>query len=146
MGFIRLTKDKRMTRKEPNLWLYGEEVIDKFWSPPTGSYGFVYLITNCINTKKYIGRKSFYRWRYRNNKKYQTGTNWRKYMGSSKDLKEDITQFGVKHFKREILELARSSYHLSYLETKYLFKNEVIESDKWYNHSILGKFYDFKLF
>lgn len=133
-------------RAKPNLWVYEKEVIDKFWTIPQNTYGFIYLITNCINNRKYIGRKSFYRNKFKRGNKYKIETNWRDYMGSSRDLKEDVAKFGIKNFQRKILELTVSSYNTSYLETKYLFINECIESDDYYNKSILGKFYSDKIF
>ena len=44
-------------------------------------------------------------------------------------------------FKREILEFAFKKKHLTYLETKYLFTNNVLENNEYINDNILGKFF-----
>ena len=56
-------------------------------------YGFVYITTNLINNKKYIGKRKI-----RNVKSDST------YLGSGKDLKKDIELYGAENFKRDILE------------------------------------------
>ena len=45
------------------------------------------------------------------------------------------------NFKREILEFAFNKKHLTYLETKYLFCNNVLENEEYINDNILGKFF-----
>ena len=39
------------------MWLYNNELIETI---PEGMVGFVYLITNLTNNRKYIGKKNFY--------------------------------------------------------------------------------------
>jgi hypothetical protein len=124
---------------------------------PENSIGFVYLIKNLINNKIYIGRKSLYS---NTNKKLtkkeiseQTGpgrkptkklvtkeSNWKVYMGSSKELLADVREHGEDNFSREILHLCYSKKQLTFYEINYQMKHDVLEVDS-YNDNILGKFY-----
>ena len=114
-------------------------------------FGFVYRITNLQTGKQYIGRKYFVQKR-----KPRTGTSkrrvtsesdWKKYYGSSPELKADVKQFGRENFKREILSLHESLGKVNYEETKQLFLNNVLQetledgSPKYYNSNILGRYY-----
>ena len=56
-------------------------------------YGFIYITTNHINGKKYIGQK-----------KYDKSGKWKKYLGSGLALKNAITKYGVENFSKEIIE------------------------------------------
>lgn len=56
--------------------------------------GFVYIITNTVSGKKYIGKKLF---KHRRNKKL-IESDWRKYYGSNEVLLED-----VKALRRECI-------------------------------------------
>ena len=68
-------------------------------------YGFVYRITNLQSGKQYIGRKYF--WQLRKprggGRRVKSESNWKKYYGSSDELKRDIKETGRDTFKREIL-------------------------------------------
>lgn len=106
--------------------------------------GFVYLITNLTNNKKYIGKKSF--WTRRKDPK--TGrrktkeSDWLKYFGSCDELKEDIKLIGKENFSRVILYLCPHKKSMSYYETYEQFKRNVLMSDEYYNTNIEGKFFD----
>ena len=67
---------------------------------PDVYYGFVYLITNTITDRKYIGRKFYHTYR---KKKRVKESNWKVYAGSSKTLKEDIERLGKDKFTFEIV-------------------------------------------
>ena len=54
-------------------------------------FGYIYIITNLINGKKYVGKKKIC-------KQHES------YMGSSKWLKQDIKELGKENFKKEIIE------------------------------------------
>ena len=79
---------------------FESEDIEKF-------QGFVYLIINQLNDKKYIGRKYFYNVRKKKNKsrRVRTESNWKEYYGSSETLLADIEEHGQDNFKRYILSL-----------------------------------------
>tara|TARA_Y100000994_G_C15415062_1_gene327530 strand:- start:95 stop:547 length:453 start_codon:yes stop_codon:yes gene_type:complete len=132
-----------------NAWTYQGST---FSSDDINSFfGFVYRITNLQTGKQYIGRKYFVQKR-----KPRTGTSkrrvtsesdWKKYYGSSPELKADVKQFGRENFKREILSLHESLGKVNYEETKQLFLNNVLQetledgSPKFYNSNILGRYY-----
>ena len=86
-------------------WTYNGTI---FVPPEPNPYeGFIYIIENLTNGKKYIGKKHF--WSRIKNKKTgrrkKTESDWRKYYGSSDDLLKDIKKIGVEQFKRTILHL-----------------------------------------
>ena len=67
---------------------------------PDTYYGFVYLITNTVSGRKYIGRKFYHTYKKRKRVKE---SNWRVYAGSSKPLKEDMQRLGKNKFTFEII-------------------------------------------
>lgn len=127
-------------------WIYNTQIISEL---PDDVVGFVYLITNLNNGKKYIGKKlaKFSKTRYKmhtqkNGKRVKkkirskVDSDWRDYYGSSEALTKDIEIFGVQSFRREILRMCYSRAECSYWEAKEQFYNEVLESDDWYNAQI----------
>lgn len=58
---------------------------------------------------------------------------WRNYTGSCKELNEAI-KVQPELFRKEIIEFAHSKKHLSYLETKHQFLENVLENDSWNGH------------
>jgi len=130
-----------------NAWTYQGST---FSSDDINSFfGFVYRITNLQTGKQYIGRKYFVQKRKpRGGKRRVTSeSDWKKYYGSSPELKADVKQFGRENFKREILSLHESLGKVNYEETKQLFLNNVLQetledgSPKFYNSNILGRYY-----
>ena len=120
-------------------------------------YGFIYKLTYTDNTF-YIGKKNFYKYeelpvsnrktnrviigepfkkRYNGKlvlfEKVQKETNWLKYTGS-----HEFTE--PKELKsREILEIAYSKLHLTFLENKYLYNNILLQD--CLNQNISDKIY-----
>jgi hypothetical protein len=106
-----------------------------------GYIGFVYLITNTISGRAYIGRKLL---KKRSSKpplkgkkrkrRFITESNWRDYYGSSEELTADVTKLGADNFDREILMFCKSKGELNYWEAAHQFEKRVLfDPAKWYN-------------
>ena len=105
------------------------------------NYGFVYLITNTTNNKKYIGKKLFYSSKTKQvkgkKKRYKVLSDWQTYYGSSAELAKDVLQLGQDNFNREILHLCQSKGECSYVEAKEQFIRGVMETEEYYNNWIM---------
>lgn len=141
-------------------WLYNEKEITDISEFPLGAFGFVYVVIT-PEGKKYVGKKALYHNRKRKLTKVelaeQSGrgrkksfvieskeSDWKKYYGSNKHLKDQITKGEVtlENLDKQIIEIGFNKKHLTYLETKYLFQLEVLEKpDEYYNDNVLGKFF-----
>jgi len=85
-------------------------------------YGFIYMTTNMINGKKYIGQK-----------KLDTGSRWKSYLGSGYHLMMSIKKYGKENFSREIIAIAYSFDQLNELEHKFINYHNAVESEDYYN-------------
>ena len=130
-----------------NPWMYNEV---PFTSADIGdNFGFVYLITNKTNNRKYIGRK--YLWQFRTPKgkkrKVKSESDWKNYYGSCPELKEDIDKFGRENFSRTILSLHKTKGKTNYEETRQLFVNNVLTEaldtgePAFYNSNVLSRYF-----
>ena len=68
-------------------------------------------------------------------------SDWQTYYGSHQKIKNLLKEGKQDNFKRTILEFAFNKKNLTYLETKYLFSNHVLENTEYINDNILGKFF-----
>ena len=106
--------------------------------------GFVYLITNIVTGRKYIGKKGF--WSKRKdkvtNRRKTKESDWKKYYGSSADVKADLKIHGKENFKREILYLCYFKREMTYWETHEQFARGVLLTNDYYNTNIMGKFFE----
>lgn len=123
------------------VWFYKNE---KFLPEGKIQYeGFVYLIENLINGKKYIGKKNF--WTRRKNKKSgrreTKESDWMSYYGSSDTLLEDVKLHGKENFRRTILYLCCYKKQMSFYEQKEQWCRNVLLEDDYYNTNIGGKFF-----
>jgi hypothetical protein len=119
-------------------WYYNGEPLEEI---PEDSYSFVYLITNLITGRQYIGKKLFFFTKTKTikgkKKKVKSESDWKDYWSSSDELKADIEALGQDNFKREILHICPNKGTASYFEAKAQMVNEVLEyPDKWYNGQI----------
>jgi len=105
------------------------------------NYGFVYLITNKLTGKKYIGKKFFYSSKTKvlkgKKKKIKVSSDWQTYYGSSAEVTKDVLQLGQENFSREIIYLCKSKGECGYLEAKEQFLKGALESDDYYNTWIM---------
>ena len=121
-------------------WKYNKE---DFTDVPKGMEGFVYVITNLTNDKKYIGKKNFWtRQKDRKTGRRKTKeSSWRDYFGSCDELIEDVKLLGQDKFSREILYLCPHKKSMSFYETMEQFKRDVIFKEDYYNTNVEGKFF-----
>lgn len=127
-------------------WLYESRPVTEIAEEYAG---FVYVITNRITGRLYIGKKlaKFARTTYRTEKlkngkkrrrkiRGRIDSDWQTYWGSSPELSRDIEQLGTENFTREILYFCRSKAECSYIEAREQFARRVLESDAYYNGHI----------
>ena len=129
-----------------NPWLYKGTT---FTSDDIGNFfGYVYRITNIQNGRQYIGRKYFYQKRKPKGGKRRitSESDWKRYYGSSDELKQDVKEYGRDNFRREIISLHTTLGKVNYEETRQLFLNDVLTESlddgtpKYYNNNILGRY------
>ena len=118
----------------------GDEVL------ASGYQGFVYLITNLVNGKKYVAKKFFVAPKVlpktktrKRRQRLRVESDWRSYFGSSEELRTDVEQFGVDNFTREILHFCQTKGDCSYYELKEQIERNVLEREDYYNNYIGAK-------
>jgi hypothetical protein len=127
-------------------WLYNGQPLEQL---PLDTVGFVYLITNNITGRMYIGKKLGMRSKInyktvtqkngvkkKKKIKSKVESDWKDYWSSSDLLKQDIAELGQENFTREILYFCKSKAECSYLEAKTQFQRGVLESTNYYNNNI----------
>ena len=127
-------------------WIYENSTVETL---PEDCVGFVYLITNKLSGRKYVGKKlaKFSKTTYKmvklkNGKKKRKkikgkiDSDWMTYYGSSPELTKDVLALGSDNFSREILYYCRSKSECSYIEAREQFSRKVLESDDYYNGHI----------
>jgi len=105
--------------------------------------GFVYLITDTENDKKYVGKKNFWSTRklpplkgQKRKRTKKSESDWQDYFGSNDEVKLLVEQSGRARFKREILRLCKAKGEMSYFEAKEQFDRDVLFRDDYYNQFI----------
>ena len=127
-------------------WIYQGQHIEQL---PEECVGFVYIITNTVSGRMYVGKKlaRFKTTRYKmhtqkNGKKVRkkirgaVASDWQEYYGSSDQLNRDVESIGRDQFRREILYYCRSKAECNYIEAREQFARKVLESDQYYNGHI----------
>ncbi len=98
-------------------------------------YGFVYITTNLINGKRYLGLCSYGR------------PNHKRYLGSGKALKRALEKYGRENFSRQIVTECETKDELFAKELELIDEYECATDKNWYNilrgtkagYSFLGK-------
>ncbi len=130
--------------------------------PMSDAAGFIYRITDLLTGKFYIGMKAL---KHATKKKAsqkekdaalalnsksrikivrgQKESDWVKYWGSCKQLKEDVILHGEERFLREIIVLCPDKKSLGFCEVEQMIKHDVLRSSssRCYNDNILGRYY-----
>jgi len=121
-------------------WLFENNVFDPEESFLEDYQGFVYIITELTTDKKYIGKKFFWKPKTlpvtkKRKRKVKTRaiSDWKKYYGSSQEVKTLVEEKGAENFKREVLKLCRTKGECSYYEAKLQFEYDVLLRDDFYN-------------
>ena len=128
-------------------WLFENQQIETL---PEDCVGFVYLITNNLSGRKYVGKKlaKFSKTTYkvikqkngikkRKKIRSKVDSDWQLYYGSNIELNEDIKKLGSENFTREILYYCRSKAECSYVEAREQFTRKVLENNDYYNGQIV---------
>lgn len=129
------------------MWLYNNQELTEL---PEDCVGFVYLITNLTNNRKYIGKKlaKFARTttktvtlkngtKKKKKVRSKIDSDWMDYYGSSNELNKDVESLGKENFTREILFFCKSKAECSYIEAREQFTRRVLESTEYYNNNIM---------
>jgi len=127
-------------------WLFENSLVETL---PEDCVGFVYLITNKLTGRMYVGKKlaKFSKTTYRmvklkNGKKKRKkikgkiDSDWQTYYGSNTELNKDVAELGEENFTREILYYCRSKAECSYIEAREQFSRKVLETTNYYNGHI----------
>jgi len=88
-------------------------------------YGFIYITTNTVNGKKYIGQRKF-------------SNSWKSYLGSGLAILSAIKKYNKENFSRIIIAIAYSREELNQLEIQYIKLHNAVENENYYNISLGG--------
>ena len=119
------------------MWLYNSSPLEEI---PETAYGYVYLITNTITGRKYIGKKLFWFRKTKvlkgKKKRIKVESDWREYWSSSDEVKKDVETLGADKFIREILHICPNKGSCNYLEAREQMDRRVLETEDYYNGQI----------
>ena len=89
-------------------------------------FGFIYITTNLVNGKRYIGQRKF-------------SDGWKPYLGSGKRFKEAVKKYGRENFVRSIVDIAYSREELNAKEINLIKFLNAVDSRNFYNISDGGE-------
>lgn len=122
------------------MWLYKGQELKEI---PEGYVGMVYIITNKVNKRQYIGKKQFHfrKTKTVKGKKKRTvvESDWQTYYGSNKELQEHVALYGEDMFIRHVLYLCENKSQMSYLELREQIDRRALELNSFYNEWISVK-------
>ena len=84
-------------------------------------YGFIYITTNLINGKRYLGMCAYHR------------NNSNTYLGSGKALRRAIKKYGSQSFKRETIEECSDKASMIAAEIRWITQLGCVSDTSWYN-------------
>lgn len=84
-------------------------------------YGYIYIVTNKSNGKRYIGQRNY------NNETEEL------YLGSGKLIQTAIKKYGKKNFTKEIICEGKDKNELDELEKKLIKEYNAVEDEMFYN-------------
>lgn len=127
-------------------WHYEGDVFDPLEDYLKQYVGFVYLIVDNANDKKYIGKKFFWSTKKlpplkgKTRKRTKTvQSDWKKYFGSSEHLKDAVNEHGLDLFERHMLRLCYTKTECAYYELKEQMDRDVLLKHEYYNNFVGGK-------
>jgi group I intron endonuclease len=85
-------------------------------------FGFIYITTNKINNRQYIGKCA-----------YNRLNGWEDYLGSGKLLKQAISKYGKENFVREIVLECATEEELNLAERNLIEANNACVDPRYYN-------------
>jgi hypothetical protein len=138
-------------------WIYKTDKIYDISQFPEGTYGFIYITNHTISGKSYIGKKVLYHnvkkkltkkelaeqsgpGRKAITKKVHKESDWLTYWSSNKEILAEIKASGNLAFQRDIIKIVNTKKELTYWETAYQCKYNVLFVNS-YNDNVLGKFF-----
>ena len=83
-------------------------------------YGFIYITTNLVNGKRYLGQRTFTQ-------------GWQNYLGSGTAFKRALKKYGEENFHKDIIYICYSQEELNQVEYELSVFLDVVESDNFYN-------------
>ena len=89
-------------------------------------YGYIYITTNLINNKKYIGQRRF------TSSKIEDMLS-DPYLGSGRDFKKAVIKYGSNNFRKEILDICDSKDELNTKEKYWIEKYNAFKDKNFYN-------------
>ncbi len=138
-GFTSVLKNAIPKNASSTPWLFNgveiSDIPDKF----KDHVSFVYLITNKVNKKRYVGFKSFIskirKIVSQKKKTVYVESDWKDYYGSSHELLSDVGKYGKGSFIREIVAFTYSKPLGKYYEILEQLNRGVLtgNADKYYN-------------
>ncbi len=122
------------------MWYYKGEEYNPSEEELKEWVGFIYVITDKSNNKKYLGKKQFWSKKTLPPLKGKTRkrrsvvvSDWMKYYGSSDLVKQLLAEHGADNFHREIIHFGKTKGALGYLELFEQVTRHALLDDNYYN-------------
>ena len=122
-------------------WLYKNQPFTS--EQAEGYYGFIYVIQNKLDGKRYIGRKYLTKAATKQvngkKKKIRKASDWETYWSSSDILKAQVKELGEENFTREILYLCKTRSECNYMEAREIFIRDALLKETYLNGWVSAK-------